>query len=747
MKRIGAFLLAALLVLLLTGCASAPEGASPLDSVKTYRDIPGVTPEEIAAIEAVKAGRDSLSYGTLLSTESFILPDGSYAGFAILFSELMSELFGIPFVPEMLEWDELMDRLEARTLDFTGELTPTPERMKVLGMSYPIAERSLRIFTLADAYKIQVEADVEGLTLGFLEDTVTADSISAAYPVTFKRVDVDNYQTAVRMLQDGEIDAFVEEAVADPAFAEYDFIRSAIFFPMVHESVSMTTADPELFPFISVVNRFIDAGGTDRLYTLYKAGDFQYTRFKLGRSFTGEERAYIDDFAQRGAAVAVAFEQDNYPVIFYNETEGKYEGIAVDVLAEISRLTGLRFESAGPKGALFADLLEGVRTGSIPMAAQLRYSKARSGHFLWGAVPYSHSFYAILSKVDHPTLAIYQIPRATVGVVAGSVYADIYRELFPNNDNLVEFDTLTDCLDALERGEVELLMASEHMLLSQINFRERPGFKINIKLNAPMDSYFGFNKNEKVLRSIIDKAQQHVPTDVIEISWTGRMFDYSKKLAEERALYMTIFVGVLLLILIAAMFSLAKNIRLGKKLKEIANHDALTGIYNRRFFLELAEIQIARSNRTGIDCFAIMFDLDHFKAVNDTYGHLAGDKVLKEIARRVKTAIRPYDIFARYGGEEFVILMTDVKPNNKTNTMNTTERIRAEVCKTPVAFEGTEIPVSASFGVAYAAPKNDLTTAVKCADEALYRAKKEGRNRVVFFDDGGDAEGETAGDR
>ena len=735
MKRIWAFLLVALLILSLAGCAPGPEKASPFDSIQTYKDIPGVTAEEIAAIEAIKAERDSFSYGNLLGTEAFVMPDGSLAGFAIKYAELLTDLFGIPFVPELLEWDELMSNLEDLSLDFTGELTPTPERMKVFSMSYPIAERSLRIFTLADSNNIQIEADVEGLTLGFLEDTVTADSISAAYPVSFKRVDVDNYHTAVRMLQDGEIDAFVEEAVADPAFAEYDFIRSTIFFPMVHESVSMTTANPALSPFISVVNRFIVAGGVDRLYALYKEGEFAYARFKLNNSFTGEERAYIDDLTQRGAAVAVAYESDNYPVIFYNQAEARYEGIAIDVLAEIHRLTGLRFEPASPKDTVWMDLLEAVRAGEIPMAAQLLYSKARSGHFLWSAVPYAHSFYAILSKADYPNLAIYQVRRATVGVIAGSAHADIYRELFPNNDNLVEFATLTECLDALERGDVELLMGSEHMLLTQVNYREKPGFKINIKLNAPLNSYFGFNKDEHVLRSIIDKAQQYVPTDVIEISWTGRMFDYSKKLAEERAFYMTLFVGVLLLILVATMFSLAKNIRLSKKLKEIANHDALTGVYNRRFFSELAHMQISRSIRTGIDCFAVMFDLDHFKAVNDTYGHLAGDKVLKEVAQRVKNAIRPYDIFGRYGGEEFVILITDVKPNNKTNTLNTVERIRSEVCKEPVDFEGTQISVSASFGIAFAAPKNDLTEALKCADEALYQAKEGGRNRVVFFED------------
>jgi diguanylate cyclase (GGDEF)-like protein len=134
----------------------------------------------------------------------------------------------------------------------------------------------------------------------------------------------------------------------------------------------------------------------------------------------------------------------------------------------------------------------------------------------------------------------------------------------------------------------------------------------------------------------------------------------------------------------------------------------------------------------------VIFDLDHFKAVNDTYGHQAGDEVLRETARRVKNTIRPYDIFARYGGEEFIILITDMEGIDRTNVINAVERIRTEICNTPVKFENTEISVSSSFGIAYAAPKTDMNTATKRADEALYQAKNQGRNRVVFYEGNND---------
>ena len=726
-KRIPVLL--TILLCISADCGPAQGASAPPAAITTYRDIPGVTGEEIAAIEALKTAGYAFSYGSLHTTEAFILPDGSCAGFTAKFCELLSELFGMRFVQKIYEWDELMRKLESRALDFTGELTPTKERMQKYSMSLPIAQRRLRIFTHANADKIRTETDVKGRKIGALGGSSIVDAIRRVYPLPFEHRDVDNFQTAALLIWYGEIDAFVGEAVADPAFEEYSFIRSAIFFPMVHKSVSMTTANPELAPVISVVSKYIAAGGIDRLYEIYMREESEYAKHKLHSAFTSEERAYLEDLRQRGASVGVAFERDMYPVSFYNLEEGEFQGIAADVLTAISKLTGIRFEAATEKDAPWQDIFDKAQAGEVPMVARLPRSEAGREHFQRSAFPYAGSYYAIMSRSEHPDLAPYQIARTPVGVMRQSGYKDVYRELFPDNDNLEECGSQDECLDALERGDIKLLMASEYALLTQTHYREKPGFKINISLTAPMDSYFGFHKNEETLRSVIDKAQQYVHTSAIETRWTRRIFDYSKKLAENLA----VFAGALAVMLIMTALSLAKNVLLGRKLKEMANHDALTGIHNRRHFMELCRMLLARSSRAGGECFIVIFDLDYFKDVNDTHGHQAGDKVLKEAARRVKRAIRPYDVFGRYGGEEFILCMPDI---DKTNVMQVAERIRRDLCSWPVDFEDRAIPVSASFGVARVAPVNDVEAAIRCADEALYQAKRQGRNRVVFYRQG-----------
>ena len=726
-------LLTLLFTYLLTGCAS-PEGvpAQPEPTVETYRDVPGVTTEELAAIEALCAARTSFSYGTMLATESYLKPDGSHAGYAAKYCALLSDFFGVAFVPEILEWDDLLAKMETGELDFTGDLTPTPERRQEYIMSQPIAERMLRLYTHTDS-DIKTETDISGHKVGFLSGSVTEESVLRSYPLLFTKTYVRDFDEAARLLESGALDAFVDESVSDPFFNQFAYIHSMIFFPMVHAPVSMTTANPALAPMISVIDKYLESGGIDRLYQLYEESAFEYDQFKLEQAFTAEEKAYLEAMRQSGAAVPVGFEHDNYPVSFYNPVENQYEGIAKDVLQEISALTGLRFEPALAPETTWAEIYEQLTTGEIPMTAQLLFSEARRDQFLWSAVPYTSPHYTLLSRVDFPYLLPHQVSRYTVGALKESGKVDLYRNLFPDGSPLVLYDTQNECLDALENGEIDLFVASEYTLLAEINYREKTDLKTNIKFNEKMDSNFGFNQQERVLASIIDKAQKLVDIDGIETEWTGRAFDYSKKMNLQRNRYLTAFSGVVTLLLVLALFLFMKNLRLNSKLKEIANTDDLTGIFSRRFFMELSESANSRSFRLGIDSFIIVFDLDHFKRVNDEYGHLAGDKVLREVAQRVKQIIRPYDILGRYGGEEFIVLLTDVKALNKDNAILAAERIRQVISATPVVFEEHLITVSASFGVSYAAPRYDLATATRYADKALYQAKNKGRDQVVFY--------------
>ena len=118
------------------------------------------------------------------------------------------------------------------------------------------------------------------------------------------------------------------------------------------------------------------------------------------------------------------------------------------------------------------------------------------------------------------------------------------------------------------------------------------------------------------------------------------------------------FSAILCLVLAITVFYIVKSVKLGRKIDEISHNDSLTGVYNRRFFMELAKVQFARSLRTNVSCFFLVFNLDNFKSLRDSYGYLAADHVLMIIAERAKNTMRPYDILGRYTDEGFIILMT-----------------------------------------------------------------------------------------
>jgi len=162
-----------------------------------------------------------------------------------------------------------------------------------------------------------------------------------------------------------------------------------------------------------------------------------------------------------------------------------------------------------------------------------------------------------------------------------------------------------------------------------------------------------------------------------------------------------------------------------------ASHDALTSLWNRAAALDALHSEVARARRAKSSLAVVMADLDHFKRVNDTHGHLAGDAALRETARRIRSSVRIYDTVARYGGEEFLVIF----PGCNTDTaMEKAESLRTSISKEPIDISNGKILATLSLGVAVTGGTEylDPMCLLRDADEALYRAKASGRNRVAL---------------
>jgi diguanylate cyclase len=168
---------------------------------------------------------------------------------------------------------------------------------------------------------------------------------------------------------------------------------------------------------------------------------------------------------------------------------------------------------------------------------------------------------------------------------------------------------------------------------------------------------------------------------------------------------------------------------LNRQLQQVSRVDGLTGLYNRRFWDEQFALEYKRGKRSDSPSSLIMLDIDLFKKVNDTYGHPAGDEVIRSLANIIKKATRETDFSARYGGEEFVVLLTETP---EKNVHFVAERIRALVEKSVVEYDGLTIKYTVSLGVAgFRATYKDSLAWLNSADKALYKAKELGRNKVI----------------
>ncbi len=711
-------------------CASRSFAAdAPLGPVY-YADLPGVTRAEIESIERLKRSRpEGITYAMMYSDASFITEDGEIGGATRIICEELSRLFGMRVTPRLVEWNALVAGLDNHEFDLSGELTATPERRKKYRMSDPMMERPFMVFRHADREDLDLINGRETLRYGFLKGSIDSDRVGATSAVPFTAVFLESIEEAARAIQNGSIDAFISEGRPDFLFDNYGGIAYQQYYPLVYTSVSLSAANPDLFPVIDVFQKYLDRGGRGRISKMNAAGETEYRRHKFFRQLSEEEKQYLADHAATGRAIPLAAEHDNYPASFYNQRERQWQGIAHDIIAEITHITGLTFEVVNAPGVPWLSLQETLESGGAAMVTELMPTRNRRGRFLWPKDPYMRDQYALLSLEDEPNISIDQVFGARVGLIRGSAHEEAFHQVFPDHLDPVLYPNAMEGFEALEKGEVELVMMTKNLLLSITHYSERPGFKVNISLDLPSDSYFGFNVNETVLRGIMDKAQTMVDCEAVADQWRRKTFDYKKEIAQARIPYL-IGIFVLLLIVLALLLALSrKRERLSRRLSQL---DHLTRLPNRRFFEERMRAVWDQAVRDRQPLSVLAIDIDRFKRLNDTYGHPQGDEVLRAVAKVFERAAgRRADLVARMGGEEFSVLLPNTEPEGARLVA---EKIRAAV--EAAAIEniagGPAIHITVSIGVASLKPGpcDKIEDVMARSDQSLYAAKESGRNRV-----------------
>ena len=534
-----------LLAVLLSGCQKVAENKNNgYIKFTSFRDVPGVTKEEIAAIESLQKKQNSFSYGVSLTTESFLKEDNEVGGYTSLLCKWLTEFFNIRFEPQILPAYKTIEKLTNHEIDFLGNFRITHERAEVYYMTDAIAERRYVLMRIPGSRSNAQILQERPLKYAFLKGFSTPESANwVASIVNCEILWVKDYEEAYSFLKNEIADAFIGVNVSEVSFTPYGQVIIETFFPLLFSAVSMATAKQELEPIISVMNKAMRNGGRAYMTYLYNQGYQEYLGYKFSRMLTNEEREYIKKYP----VVPVVANYDNYPVCFYNESHHEWQGIFFDLLKKISQLTGISFELVNSDNEDWPVVYEKLKNGDAALIAALVRTKEREKFFIWPETAMQSDYYALISKSDYPDIVFNEILNVKVGLAKDTAYTDMFKQWFPDHNGSIEYDTMEAAIGALNRGKVDMVMATQRRLLLLTHYKELPGFKANIVFEQPIETIMGFNKNETILCSIIDKALKTIDTKGISDRWMRKTYDYRLKVAEARR---PMYIGAIALSLI-----------------------------------------------------------------------------------------------------------------------------------------------------------------------------------------------------
>ena len=543
-------------------------------SYASFRDIPGITEAEIKALEKALAGRESLVYGVLESSECFYREDKSLDGYAVLFTQWLSKLFGVPFQLKVYPWKDMASGVRTGAIDLTGDFTPDDSRAQDFLISRPFTERPIKFVARSTDIPFTAPVSRRVLRVAFLQNSaahrLVLPYLRKLYGDRLKITMLDSRLDVASMLRREELDAFITDGTRADIFAGRAGIAVGLFHPLLYKRVSLATAKPELAPVVEAINRvFSDRKAMAYVHDLYRRGERRFYRKIFLSSLNKAERSYYDKRIRDGIPIPIGTSPTNYPVEFYNESQARWDGIAFDILAEISEITGLTFRPVKFAEDNWPLLLKMLRSGDpdAPMLLDVGYNETRAKDFIFADKPYLLDHYALISASSLRNLRHDDVLSHRVGLLHDSMFSEVFQQWFPSHANTVHFSSQYEELEALEQGKIDLLMLSQLHFSYVTNFLKRTNFKINMVFEEPLRTGFGFGKEHESLRGVISKAQDLVDTQSIVRRWEYSIFDFQGDEARTRAILLASTCVFMALVIVLLTLLLIQRRREGKRLR------------------------------------------------------------------------------------------------------------------------------------------------------------------------------------
>ncbi|MFT6917117.1 MAG: polar amino acid transport system substrate-binding protein [Motiliproteus sp.] len=404
---------------------------------------------------------------------------------------------------------------------------------------------------------------------------------------------------------------------------------------------------------------------------------------------------------------------------------GKHIGIVADYFDVLRKNSGLNITLKVTKS--WAESVEAVKNRECDLLSAATSTPQRL-EFMDFTDQYLNPPVVLTTTLDKKFIAnIEEVKEQKLGVSKGYALAEILRAKY-KGINIVDVENIGDGLDKVESGEIYGYLDNLIVIAHAIQGNFSSSLKVTARLDETDGNSIASRNDEPLLHSIFQKAIESV-----DGSKKQDIFNNGISIKESVGIDPTLVVEIISVVFIVLMLFLMYLWQLkkyNKKLQYLSREDFLTKLSNRKKLDEILEEQHRYTLRYKTTCGVIILDIDDFKKINDTYGHLEGDEVLKQFAAILNSNVRETDTVGRWGGEEFLIICPN---SDMENLKHVAEKIRLVVDNTPFS-KGQH--VTSSFGLSYIDGSKNSDKVLKEADGALYFAKTNGKNRVGVFENG-----------
>lgn len=664
---------------------------------------------------------------------SFI-EDVSVVGFENDLLELLGKKTGLKFQKHYGVWNENLKAFQEKKVDMISSISYKKERESFVSFTKPYYEIPIMIFVRDDFEEYRGLQSLKGKKVGILKDVFYTKELQE-----FKDIELavyETYEEITRALVFGKIDALIQNLPNINYLIKKNLYSNLRLVDELHLS-GITKEDlrfginPNTPLLYSIVQKALDSITKEEWQKLIdqwidvKYNDYLNTNKQNRSTLT----LTIDEIDFMQSNIIKYCINPNLEPIEYLDKQENHNGLTKDYLDAIVKKTGMRVKFVKTKH--WSETVQFLENRSCDMALAIAPTPSNEKYFLF--TPTYLAFPQVVAMHSNVPFinTINELMDKKIGVVKDYAIAEILKLKYPQF-KIVPIESLSAGLKKVSSGDMDAIVDFLPSISRAIHEEALGNIKIAGKIDEMVKLTVASRSDNPLLHSIMQKSIQSFQPEehkAILDKWLTIKYEYGT----DYTLVWIIALGALFSLVVFGYWNhkiteAKKTIeQQNKQLEILATTDKLTKIYNRAKLDDLLQNEMERAKRYNHSFGCALIDIDHFKKINDTHGHLMGDKVLQQLASLINTHTRKSDIFGRWGGEEFLLILPET---NAEDMMTILEKIRLLVAKSDM-LDIDDFTIS--IGTTLYVLEDSIDSLIKRADDALYEAKNSGRNKVVML--------------